>query len=299
MNPTPESQARCQSCGQALAANATFCRSCGTRTAPEQPANAPVESQPPAPSAPAETQVLPPSQPQASHTQAPIPPAAQPPQKAKSGGWGKPVLIAALVGLLVGGGVAAAILLLGGDDSKQASAPLPESAATVPANEATFQQSGEANSSDETAGSETAGFPSESRAQMASEIQGALLAYHEEILSGNPREAWGLLSARKRAQAQREEGFGAWAKNQATLSPYLTPAGLTVRIEELEGEGVARVLLSGMGWSAPGSPCTEWSGLTWVKYEGGRWTYDPGYSTTADRERAWKPRYDELLGANC
>jgi hypothetical protein len=258
-----------------------------------------VERQQPAPSAPAETQVLPVSPPpQASHTQAPIPPAAQPPQKAKSGGWGKPVLIAALVGLLVGGGVAAAILLLGGDDSKQASA-LPESAATVPANEAAFQKSGEASSSNQTAGSETAGFPAESRAQMASEIQGALLAYHEEILSGNPREAWGLLSARKRAQAQREEGFGAWAKNQATLSPYLTPAGLTVRIEELEGEGVARVLLSGMGWSAPGSPCTEWSGLTWVKYEGGRWTYDPGYSTTADRERAWKPRYDELLGANC
>jgi len=39
--------------------------------------------------------------------------------------------------------------------------------------------------------------------------------------------------------------------------------------------------------------------LTWVKYEGGQWTYDPGYSTTPARRRTWQPRTGELLGGAC
>jgi hypothetical protein len=134
---------------------------------------------------------------------------------------------------------------------------------------------------------------------MASAIQSVLLAYHEDILAGRLQDAWSLLSARKRQQALSESGYAAWAKSQSSLAPYLTPAGLTVRIDALESDGVARLLLSGMDWSAPGSPCSEWSGLTWAKYEGSEWTYDPGYSTTPERERAWQPRYDELLGVGC
>ena len=64
-------------------------------------------------------------------------------------------------------------------------------------------------------------------------------------------------------------------------------------------EGVAQVDITGMSWSKPGASCTEWSGITWVKYEDGAWKYDPGYSTTPQREREWKPRYAELLGGQC
>jgi len=57
--------------------------------------------------------------------------------------------------------------------------------------------------------------------------------------------------------------------------------------------------VTGMAWSAPRSRCTEWSGITWAKYENGTWKYDPGFSTTAARKRAWKSRYNELLGVGC
>jgi hypothetical protein len=54
-----------------------------------------------------------------------------------------------------------------------------------------------------------------------------------------------------------------------------------------------------MSWSQPGARCAEWSGLTWVKYENGEWRYDPGYSTTRQRKRAWASRYGQLLGTSC
>jgi hypothetical protein len=205
--------------------------------------------------------------------------------------WGRPILIAVLAGLLVGGGVAAAIVL-GGDDSKQA--PASGSSPTVPTEETDFTSSGEATSS-----GGPAGFPPESRAQMAQDIRSVLLAFHEDVVTERFRDAWGLLAARKHVQTRREKGYAEWVKAQKTLTPFLNPAGLTVRIDELEEDGVARVLLTGMGWSQPDSPCSEWKGLTWVKYEGGRWTYDPGYSTTAERRRLWEPRASELLGEGC
>jgi hypothetical protein len=54
-----------------------------------------------------------------------------------------------------------------------------------------------------------------------------------------------------------------------------------------------------MKWNKPGAPCSEWSGITWVKYEEGAWRYDPGYSTSPEREAEWKSRYAELLGGKC
>jgi hypothetical protein len=63
--------------------------------------------------------------------------------------------------------------------------------------------------------------------------------------------------------------------------------------------GVVQVRVTGMGWSAPYRHCRTWSGITWVKYEGGQWKYDPGYSTTRERKREWKSRYAELLGGSC
>jgi hypothetical protein len=226
-----------------------------------------------------------------------VPPSSPPKAPPRKAGRGRAVLLACLALLLVGAGAGAAIALLGGDDSKQTEAAPPGSSATVPTDETTAPtQTGEAGSG--SAGGQ-AGFPAVSRAEMAQEIQSLLLAYHEDVIEDRVHDAWILLSARKRAQNLSESGYAKWAQAQASLAPYLTPAGIAVHVDALESDGVARVLVTGMKWSAPGSPCSEWSGLTWVKYEGGNWTYDPGYSTTAERERIWKPRRPELLGATC
>ena len=149
------------------------------------------------------------------------------------------------------------------------------------------------------AGVDSRGVPRQPKARMNRQIQAVLLGYHEAVVNDEFKRAWRLMSRRKQRQALREGGYGTWRRNQATLTPYLDPSGLHTTIVDFEGEGVALIDVRGMRWYAPGSPCSRWSGLTWARYERGAWRYDPGYSTTAEREREWKPRYGRLLGAGC
>lgn len=252
---------------------AAFCRACGAPAAEPAP---PRETKP---------TVIRPAAPAA---QTPVPPPPVEPE-APHRSWRLPASIAAAI-LLLGAGAAAAIVLSGGGGSSSttvAASRNPGSAATT---------DGEAA---EEGSEEESEFPEESRLEMEEEIKSLLLAYHEDVVNGEFQPAWSLLSARKRRQDLSEYGYPKWKQAQASLSGYLAPGGLRARIDSLENEGVVRVMVTGMGWSAPQSRCSEWSGLTWVKYERGLWTYDPGYSTTADRRREWQSRSSELLGADC
>ncbi len=208
-------------------------------------------------------------------------------------------MIAAAV-LLLGAGAAAAIVLAGGgSDSSTTTVAAGGGTSTEAeaADEGSVAEEGVEPEAEAT--SEEEGFPAVSRSEMEAEIASVLTAYHEDVVERDFRSAWALLSARKRRQNLAEYGYRDWMKAQESLSDYLSPAGLRTQIDSLEGDGTARVLVTGMGWSAPGASCEEWTGLTWVKYEGGEWTYDPGYSTTSARRRIWKPRAGELLGADC
>lgn len=81
---------------------------------------------------------------------------------------------------------------------------------------------------------------------------------------------------------------------------FLDPSALVVEIDYADRlTGVVRVKLSGMTYTNPSSSCSTWSGITWVKYEGGAFHYDPGYSTTPQRTRDWKAREPKLLGTGC
>jgi hypothetical protein len=143
-------------------------------------------------------------------------------------------------------------------------------------------------------------LPAESRGQMQADITNLLRTWHQDIVDGDTRGAWNLLTRRKQRQSARKYGYREWADNQRTLAPYLDPSGLRVRIRDVDDRtGVVTVSVRGMRWSKPGARCSSWSGLTWVRYEDGEWLYDPGYSTTPQRERAWKDRFDELLGGSC
>ena len=143
-------------------------------------------------------------------------------------------------------------------------------------------------------------LPDEPRSQMRDEIAGMLRTWHQDIVDGDPQGAWDLMTQRKRDQSERKYGFEEWARGQATLAPYLDPSGLSVAIKDVDDQtGVVTVDVRGMGWSKPGAHCSSWSGITWVRYEDGDWHYDPGYSTTPQRERAWKSRFGQLLGGSC
>lgn len=147
---------------------------------------------------------------------------------------------------------------------------------------------------------ETDVLPDESQSQLRQDIQSMLLSWHEDIVSGDFSDAWAMLSHRRQQLESQKRGYGGWIRNQKTLRPYLEPAGLHVTIQsEDQSTGVVRVFISGMRWTAPGARCRFWSGITWVKYEDGQWKYDPGYSTTPSRDRAWKHRFSQLLGGSC
>ncbi|HEV7482902.1 MAG TPA: hypothetical protein VGO13_07370 [Solirubrobacterales bacterium] len=223
-----------------------------------------------------------------------------------SGGWAWRVAASSLALLLIFGAIAFGLAQLGGGSGSGDSAVAASAGADYEL-DSSEEELGEVVEESEPASSEYAaepavdasGFPEQSRPQMQEYIRRLLLGYHEAVVDGQFQDAWQLLSKRKQRQALDEDGYAQWRQAQASLSPYLEPDGVRATIDALEDEGVARVYVSGMGWSAPTSPCSEWSGLTWVKYERGAWYYDPGYSTTPQRERQWDGRYDQLMGVGC
>lgn len=212
-----------------------------------------------------------------------------------------------VLAIAVGGAAVAVVLSRQSSNAQLAANTVAPQTVTVPAtSEATTADTTEDTTSTPEAGDSTTtptgegALPAVSSDEMQSEIQQMLLTWHEDVVHKNYHGAWELLSHRKQVQDEREYGYSAWVKNQSTLNPYLNPSGLQVSIQQTEAdEGVARVDVTGMTWDKPGASCTEWSGITWVKYEDGSWKYDPGYSTTPQREREWKPRFAELLGGGC
>ncbi len=254
------------------------------------------------------------SRPEERHGQAVLspPPPELPPQPTAAGGRWSPLMAVAVIILAVAmAGVAVAIIASRGGNASShllantdtANAGTVRSSGSAAASTAEAPSGGTAGEDATATTSTTAGegaLPDVPAQQLQSEIQQMLLSWHEDVVHGNYRAAWELLSQRKQAQDESGQGYATWVKNQSTLRPYLDPAGLQVSIQSTEpSSGVAQVDVTGMTWSKPGASCTEWSGITWAKYEDGAWRYDPGYSTTPQREREWKSRFSELLGGSC
>lgn len=257
------------------------------------------------------------------------PPGWQPQEPARRSSRGPSLTVAVLVlALAIGGGAAAIVLgqqsktpvqLVGnrGTASGSARDATPQSGTEVEDGSSTSTPES-ANTPEDTQSEGTAESPADSNApaatqpelegqlpreapeQMRSDIQHMLLEWHEDVVSGNYQAAWNLLSQRKQEQSSHKYGYAGWVKNQETLNPYLDPSGLNVAVlSTTPSNGVATVRITGMRWNKPGARCSEWSGITWVKYEDDAWRYDPGYSTSPQREAEWKSRFSELLGGQC
>jgi hypothetical protein len=281
----------CAECGAALREGVRFCAVCGTAVAGAGSAAAPPAAVERDDAAPVEREPTATSRPVAAA------PAAQHSTSTLQARRSFPVAptvvaIAVLVGVLV------FAVARGGSDRSASSASGSDAPQAAQPAEAPDRQPADSAAPDAT--EPTSLLPDASEAEMAADVQALLLDFHQDVVSGSPRAAWALLSARKRAQVRREDGYAAWSKAQASLSGYLDPGGIEVTMEDTDPDtGVARVRVTGMDWSKPGAGCAQWSGLTWVKYEDGTWTYDPGYSTTPERRRQWERRFDDLLGGSC
>lgn len=288
---------KCSSCEAQLSPGAKFCRQCGAAveaTRVDGGASVPT----PTPTPPPPRRMAPPNPPPP-----PPPGVVSPPAQPGSSGRNGPLLaLGAFLACLAIGGVAfGAVYLLSGDDSSPAGLTVEGGGVGTSTSELDVPPPVDAAGDEATAAATPIerGFPTDSRATMRLDTESLLREFHEAVVEGEFRYAWSLLTARKRQAEAQEKTFSGWKEAQATLSPYLIPEGIRAEIDGLEDDGVARVRVTGMGWTHPDSPCSEWSGLTWVRYEGGAWRYDPGYSTTAERRLRWQDRSAELLGVGC
>jgi Prokaryotic RING finger family 1 len=220
-------------------------------------------------------------------------PQPQPQPRPRTSPW----LVAGLfvLALAVAGGATAVVVAGGRDSARENSVAPPPAPATVTE---TVETPVEPEPEPVPTSSDVLSQTSDE--EIRSEIYQTLYDHHAAVVSGDFEQAWAVLSKRKQAQNRQKYGYATWRANQATLSPHLDPSGLDVSVIDVDPDaGEATVRVTGMTWSKPGADCTEWSGITWMKYEDGFWRYDPGYSTTPQRERLWKPRFPELLGASC
>ncbi len=194
----------------------------------------------------------------------------------------------------------------------------------------------QASSSDETSSSDTTGvknvgtpsdngsdpsagriysngkFPDVSKERMIADITDLIRRFHQYAKDGDTAAAWALLSARKRRQVEGNfygapqagdpdgvGGFAEWADQQVELGSFVDPSGVQVSLGEpnFKDEGVMTIVVSNMPYSNSGKPyCTNWHGYTWVRYEGGRWKYEPGFAVTSERYAAFKPIEKKTLG---
>ncbi|MEA2412309.1 MAG: hypothetical protein QOC77_2870 [Thermoleophilaceae bacterium] len=255
------------------------------------PSRAPASSPPPPPSQrPATRQAPPPA------VHVGLPPVAPPPKQPVSRG---PWLIAAIVILAIAiAGAAAAYVITSKKDkpaTAQVSRPSPSPSTTTDATPPAPNPTAGVPAS-----TPSSVLPAETRSQMKSDIESLLLQWHNDIVGGDYRSAWNLLTPRKRAQKLREDGYPKWARSQATLGNNLDPSGLSVSILKVDdATGVVTVNVHGMRLITPIGNCTYWSGVTWVRYENGQWLYEPGFSMTRARRAYWQPRKTQTLGGSC
>jgi hypothetical protein len=261
------------------------------------PSAIPAASPPPPPPPAAAYEA--PAPPPATATQV-LPPVAAPmPRQPVSRG---PWLIAAVVilALAIGGAATAYVVTRKKDKPATAQVSVPVAPSTPDDAVPQTDPGDDVNTEPDTATPPSGVLPDESRAQMKDDIESLLLDWHNDVVNGEYRAAWNLMTPRKREQKAREDGYNEWAKSQASVGMYLDPSGLYVSILDVDdATGVVTVSVHGMRWLAPNRHCTYWSGVTWVKYENGQWLYEPGYSTTEARRAYWEPRKSETLGSNC
>ncbi|MEV4422679.1 RING finger protein [Patulibacter sp. NPDC049589] len=219
---------------------------------------------------------------------------------------------------LVIAGTGAAFLLLGGDDpapaaatAASATAARTDGATTVPATTTRADAGATPTATTASAPATTTGptgtastpaadpiddgaLPNVSRAEMSAEVTTLLRDFHEAIVDGDYRTAWGLLSDRRRAYEEADAGYDGWTRNQQTVANGIgNPRSIRARVVSVDrADSSVQVDVSGPSYSGGG--CSSFRGRTWARYEHGAWHYDPGYAI-AGRRTVWEPRKSELL----
>ena len=161
----------------------------------------------------------------------------------------------------------------------------------------------------------TVGFPPTPIESQRQAIERMFTEWHNAADRGDRDTMWRLLSNRKKSQINRGV-YGAtdsdgnlyadydnrreWEEVQASLAGDLDTAGVRVDLigPSYSQDRVRTIRVKGMTQRSTGC---EWDGITWVRFDGQQWLYEPGYLVTPERRDDWAVanERDELLGAQC
>ncbi|MEA2217680.1 MAG: hypothetical protein QOJ35_306 [Solirubrobacteraceae bacterium] len=215
------------------------------------------------------------------------------------------VWILALVVTIVG--VAAAVVVAGNAGGGGApSTTTPPIAGTPGTGTATEQPTGQPT--DAGAGSvDTTSIPTTSTAStlgklpavsdetMRRDIQTLLRTFYATQIGGDYVALRKLTTNRYR---RMHADVAQWRRNQQTGAFYFRdPQRITVEIvDRSPADGSVTVNARGMRYTQPGSPCKRWQGITWARWEEGRWKHDPNPGATTSRTADWQGRTNDIIG---
>ncbi len=295
----------CSACGAPLATGEKFCRRCGAAVAlkkkpvsDESPAKETADK--PTEAVPSASVVAATEKPETKSEAKTEPnPGKSPAASSDSRPWRKFAFAGAIVVVVL---VAAAVIVLNSTGSSGSAA-----------NEADIYDQLDdpvttTTSTAATSNVDNGKLPNQSRAAMQKSIKKVIRRHHQLIADGNYAAAYSLYSRRKQNHPLYEEpgcqSYSCWAPAMTPLQSGLTnPVTASVRVvRTFKRSGVAEIHAV---LPMPSCPTGAWEGITWAKYEGGRWTYDPGWKTDEWERRQYKSTNNgntqnpQLLGIGC
>lgn len=227
------------------------------------------------------------------------------------------VLIAAVVGIVL---IAQSFSGSNNAPTTQASGTDETSGSSSTASDAGGTSSGGGSSGSVNKPDKNGKFPNELNSTIVADITQLIRSFHTNLKDGNLETAWSQLSERKRSQIENDvywdgptaqsnygepqfpDGYSSWVPDQVDLGASIDPSGAKVKLIQpsYPDDGVMSIRVSNMPYFGT-KDCDTWKGVTWVRYERGRWTYEPGYKVTRARDNYWgqSSRSGQALGNNC
>lgn len=140
-------------------------------------------------------------------------------------------------------------------------------------------------------------LPAQSRAEMTKNVQDLITRFYQAQIDADYTGQRDLTTKRYQRRVIGSE-FQTWKSNQQTGTRWFRNAQ-DIRVTIIDtnpADGSVTVDAQGMRYVQPGSPCRTWRGITWARYERGRWRYDPATTALPSRKAEWTGRKRELMG---
>ncbi len=293
--PTDQTPA-CAACGAPETGGDRFCRSCGEQLSPGSRTGAPTGSSTVRVADPDTTR-----EPADENLGAATAEAATAEVHARKDSSGRAGIITLIIGCLLLAVIAVAVFTL----TRRSENPTSTGGSIGPGQTAppSTQPTSETESRSKPSNGQ---LPDQTRSEMTSSIREVIRKHHQYVADGNYVAAYAMMSERKQRRPLYDtpscQDANCWGDEMGRLTSDLTqPVRPSVRIVRLfKGAGVAEIRVS---VPMPSCPTGAWEGITWARFESGRWTYDPGWKT----DESQRGKYDEpgddqdrrLLGVRC